>query len=70
MKNLMITLLACSMLSGCFYQTASLNDIKDAERICTKHNSEIDNIIVFFEGREKVVCTNRNEYMIQSDNLK
>lgn len=66
----MITLLACSMLSGCFYQSVNLNDINAAKQICIKHNSEVDNIISYFDGRENVVCTNRNTYQIDSAALK
>jgi uncharacterized lipoprotein YajG len=70
MKNLITILLACLMLTGCLYQSVSLSDINAAKQICTKHNSEIDSITVIFDGRENVICTNRNTYRIDNDILK
>ena len=47
------------LLTGCFYQSTSKNDIDTATKICSARNSEVESINSFWDGAETLHCTDR-----------
>lgn len=54
MKQLLIVTLTIS-LTGCFFQSANNTDLRKAEYFC-KGVENIDEIVIAFDGRERVQC--------------
>ena len=56
-------MLSALTLSGCFYQTATENDIARAVDAC-KNDGGLESVRVIFDGRERAVCKNTKEFLV------
>ena len=64
-----VAIVTAFMLSGCFYQTVSDNDIQGAIIICGGFD-RVQSISSSFNGSELVTCVNRNTYFINAQNIE
>ena len=65
--SMVILVIACTV-SGC-YQTVNMSDMESANKICSEYSSLVVEIYARMDGTEKVLCSNLDEYYIQSTNL-
>lgn len=68
MKSLI--LIPAFFLSGCFHQTITNEDIKNANIICDKHGSYVVDMTARFDGVELVTCSDMMQYFIRHESLK
>ena len=58
------------LLTGCLYQSVNSYDMMHAITICKSYGEEVVEISSFFDGEERVTCSNLRTYKIHSYNLK
>jgi hypothetical protein len=62
MKSLVLVM--CLSLTGCFYQTVNQFDIGRASKVCGGVE-KIVQISAAFDGREKVLCLNAEQFLLK-----
>ena len=62
MKSLVLVM--CLSLTGCFYQTVNQFDIERASKVCGGVE-KIVQISAAFDGREKVLCLNAEQFLLK-----
>ena len=68
--KLMLYVLVC-FLSGCMYQSVTVNEIENGKTICMKREglAPVEYSATFL-GEEAVTCTNGASYRIRETNLR
>ena len=59
-----LILIGCLSLSGCFYQTVNQFDIQRASKACGGVE-KIVQIAAAFDGQEKVLCLNAEQFILK-----
>ena len=62
MKSLVFIM--CLSLTGCFYQTVNQFDIQRASKVCGGVE-KIVQISAAFDGQEKVLCLNAEQFLLK-----
>ena len=57
-------LIMCLSLTGCFYQTVNQFDIQRASKVCGGVE-KIVQISAAFDGQEKVLCLNAEQFLLK-----
>ena len=65
MSKFIIAIITCVYLSGCVAQRADSFDLHRAVAFCGSLEN-IANIVVFFDGDEKVVCMDSSQSMLNA----
>ncbi len=59
-----LVLVMCLSLTGCFYQTVNRFDIQRASKVCGGVE-KIVQISAVFDGQEKVLCLNAEQFLLK-----
>ena len=59
-----LSVLSALLLTGCFYQTVNQFDIQRASKVCGGVE-KIVQISAAFDGREKVLCLNAEQFLLK-----
>ena len=57
------------LLTGCIYQSVNSYDMMHAIPICKSYGEEVVEISSYFDGQERVTCSNLKTYQIHPANL-
>ena len=59
-----LILIGCLSLTGCFYQTVNQFDIQRASKACGGVE-KIVHVAAAFDGQEKVLCLNAEQFILK-----
>lgn len=66
MNRSIFVIFSALTLSGCFYQTVSLNDMQTAIKACDSFENIVE-ISSHFTGDERVECIDRSRHWLSED---